>query len=54
MENKIELIAAKEFDYSKDMYKIVDFLNKNLQDFDVIVGLMEKEGKHIINLYKGQ
>ncbi|KAJ52509.1 hypothetical protein BD780_001826 [Clostridium tetanomorphum] len=52
MKNDLELIATKEFDYYNDMYKVVDFLNKNLSNLDIVFGLTEKNGKHILAIYK--
>lgn len=52
MKDKLELIASKEFKYYDEMYKIVDFLNRNLSEKDLIFGITEKDDKHIINIYK--
>jgi hypothetical protein len=51
MQDKLELIASKEFSYYEEMYKVVDFLNKNLSEYNVVFGITEREGKHIINIY---
>lgn len=52
-EDKLELIATKNFAYYEDMYKVVDFLNKNLKEHRVMLGLRkEKEdGKLSISIY---
>jgi hypothetical protein len=52
MKDKLELIATKEFSHYEDMYKVVDFLNKNLSEYDIVFGITEKDGKNIINIYK--
>lgn len=52
MKDKLELIAAKEFTYYDEMYKVVDFLNKNLSEHDLVFGITERDDKHIINIYK--
>ncbi|MBC2581353.1 YpmA family protein [Clostridium sp. DJ247] len=52
MKDKLELIATKEFPLYEDMYKIVDFLNKNLGKYDIVFGITEHNGKNTINIYK--
>lgn len=52
MKNDLELMAAKEFEYYEDMYKVVDFLNKNLSKMDIAFGLTEKNGKNVLTIYK--
>lgn len=52
MKDKLELVATKEFLHYEDMYKVVDFLNKNLSEYDIVFGITEKDGKSIINIYK--
>lgn len=52
MKNKLEIIGTKEFIYYEEMYKVIDFLNKNLSDKDIVFGLTEKNGKHILSIYK--
>jgi hypothetical protein len=52
MKDKLESIAAKEFTYYDEMYKVVDFLNKNLAGYDIVFGITEKNDKHVINIYK--
>jgi hypothetical protein len=48
---ELHLIALKEFDEYEDMYKIVDFLNKNLKSMGLIFGLTKKDGKDVISIY---
>lgn len=52
MKNELQLIAMKELNHYDDMYKIVDFLNKNLSKMDLVFGLTEKEGKNVLTIYK--
>lgn len=52
MKDKLELIASKEFVYYEDMYKIIDFMNKNLSEYNIVLGVSEKENKNIVNIYK--
>lgn len=53
-EGKLELIATKSFEPHSDMYKIVDFLNKNLKEKKVLFGLSKdkKSGKMSISIYE--
>jgi hypothetical protein len=52
VKNEIELICMKEFSYYEDMYKVIDFMNKNLSDLNIIFGLSESHGNHVISIYK--
>jgi len=52
MNEKYELIASKEFKTYEDMYKIVDFCNKNLGDTGFTFGLSERDGVQVISIYK--
>lgn len=53
-ENKLELIATKDFREYEEMYKVVDFLNKYLKEKGIILGLVKDKEKNslAINLYK--
>lgn len=53
-EDKLELIASRNFEYYKDMYKVVDFLNKNLKEHRIMLGLRKdrESGKLSINIYE--
>lgn len=50
--DQLNLIAIKEFSKFEDMYKIVDFLNKNLKGKGLIFGLSVKDGKDVISIYE--
>lgn len=52
MKNGLKLISSKEFSNYEDMYKIVDFLNKNLNIYGFTFGIYEKDNKSVINIYK--
>jgi len=52
LKDKLELIASREFKSYEDMYKIVDFFNKNLDEMGLTFGLSEREGVQIISIYK--
>lgn len=52
MKDKLELIASREFQTYEQMYKIVDFFNKNLGEMGLTFGLSEKDGIQIISIYK--
>ncbi len=51
MQDKLELIATKEFSQYEEMYKVVDFLNKNLSGYNIVFGITERDNKNIINIY---
>lgn len=53
-ENKLVLIASRDFSHYDDMYKVVDFLNKNLKDKKVMLGLRKNKetNKCNINIYE--
>lgn len=52
--DKLELIAQKSFPGYEDMYKVVDFLNKNLKDQRIMFGLArdDKENRVTISIYQ--
>lgn len=50
---KLELIASKAFKPDNEMYKIVDYLNKNLKQQNLMFGLTKTEdGLMTITIYK--
>ncbi|NSL52264.1 YpmA family protein [Calidifontibacillus erzurumensis] len=55
MESKIEVLATVQIQYSPDLYKIVDVLNRTLKERDLMFGLalddQDKE-KAIFTIYK--
>ena len=52
MNDSLKLIASKEFKEIDEMYKIVDFLNKNLADLNVVFGVQCQENVTVMNIYK--
>ncbi|RKO67207.1 YpmA family protein [Desulfofundulus salinus] len=53
-EGKLELIATKSFTPYPEMYRVIDFLNKNLKHKKVMFGLTKdpEKGKMIISIYE--
>jgi len=51
---KLELIAFKSFTMYEDMYKVIDFLNKNLKDKKIMFGLTKnsEENNLTITIYE--
>ena len=49
---KIELIATQRVGVNGGLYKVVDFLNKNLKDHGLMFGLTKKEDKMVISVYE--
>jgi hypothetical protein len=54
MENdgKLELKATLEVESHFELYKVVDFLNRNLKDKNVIFGLSQKNDKMTVSIYE--
>ena len=49
---KIELIATQRFSVNGELYKVVDFLNKNLKNHGLMFGLTKKEDTMVISVYE--
>ena len=49
---KIELIATQRVGVNGELYKVVDFLNKNLKEHRLMFGLTKKEDKMVISVYE--
>ncbi len=49
---KLELKATVEIESNIELYKVVDFLNKNLKSRDLIFGLSKKGDKMTISIYE--
>ena len=47
----LNIIGVMEFNEYEEMYKIVDFLNKNLKDRGLIFGLTKENGKDKLLIY---
>jgi hypothetical protein len=39
----MRLLAVQNVGYTPDLYKLIDFLNKNLKDKNLIFGLSKKD-----------
>ncbi|MFF2449980.1 YpmA family protein [Neobacillus sp. NPDC058068] len=55
MESKIEVISTVKIQYSSDLYKVVDALNRNLKDRDLMFGLAldkDDQNKAIFTIYR--
>lgn len=49
---KLELIATQKVGVNRELYKIVDFLNKNLKDYHLMFGLAKKDETMIVSIYE--
>jgi len=52
MQGKLELKATLEVNSNLELYRIVDFLNKNLKEKKLIFGLSKKDDKMTISIYE--
>lgn len=52
--DKLELIASKTFKPYDQMFKVVDYLNKNLKDKNIMFGLTKnpEDGSMTITIYE--
>ena len=51
-EGKMQLKALLEVSAYSELYKLIDFLNKNLKDKDLIFGLAQVEDKMTVKIYE--
>lgn len=51
-QGKIELIASQRVGVNGELYKVVDFLNKNLKGYRLMFGLKKREDKMVISVYE--
>ncbi|AGA69499.1 hypothetical protein Desdi_2055 [Desulfitobacterium dichloroeliminans LMG P-21439] len=49
---KIELIGTQKLKMNAELYKVVDFLNKNLKEHQLMFGLSKKEDTMTISVYE--
>ena len=49
---KLELIATQRVSANSEMYKVVDFLNKNLKIYHLMFGLKKKDENMVISIYE--
>lgn len=55
MESKIEVLSTVKIQYSSDLYKIVDALNRTLKQKDLMFGLaldQDDKNKAIFTIYR--
>jgi uncharacterized FlaG/YvyC family protein len=51
-QGKIELIASQRVNVNGELYKVVDFLNKNLKNHKLMFGLSKKADTMLISIYE--
>jgi len=51
-DDKLELKAKIEVESNIELYKVVDFLNKNLKEKNLIFGLSKANNKMTISIYE--
>lgn len=51
-QGKLELIAIQRFSVNGELYKVIDFLNKNLKEYKLMFGLTKKEDTMVISVYE--
>jgi uncharacterized FlaG/YvyC family protein len=49
---KLDLLATQRVGLNGELYKVVDFLNKNLKDRGLTFGLTKKDDKMVISIYE--
>jgi hypothetical protein len=54
MENKgkRELVATLKLKNNEELYRVVDFLNRNLKSYNLMFGLSKKEEEMTFSLYE--
>ncbi|MGI6066144.1 MAG: YpmA family protein [Bacillota bacterium] len=53
LQGRLELIATKTFTSSDELYKVVDFLNKNLKQHNLMFGLKNfGDNEMMITIYE--
>ena len=49
---KLELIATQRVQANPDLYKIIDFLNKNLKRYRLMFGLTKQDDTMTVTIYE--
>ncbi len=49
---KMEIKAILELSPNEELYKLIDFLNKNLKQKDLVFGLAQKDGHMVVTIYE--
>jgi hypothetical protein len=53
LNDKLELIATKKLSVNEELYKLVDFLNKNLKNKNIMFGLSKPdETTMVVSIYE--
>lgn len=52
MDDKLELKSTIEVEYNLELYKVIDFLNKNLKEKNLIFGLSKKDSKMRVSIFE--
>jgi len=50
--DRLEPKSTLEVQNSPELYKVIDFLNKNLKNKGLIFGVSRKNGKMIVSIYE--
>ncbi len=51
-EGKLELVATLKLDNNEELYRLVDFLNRNLKSYNLMFGLTKKGEEMTFSLYE--
>lgn len=53
-QDKLELLASRSFAYYEEMYKVIDFLNQNMKNKGLMLGLTKDKttDRLTINIYE--
>ena len=51
-EGKLELIATLKLKNNDELYRVVDFLNRNLKSYNLMFGLTKKGDEMTFSLYE--
>ncbi len=49
---KLELLATLKLKNNDELYRVVDFLNRNLKSYNVMFGLTKKDEEMTFSLYE--
>jgi len=51
-EGKLELVATLKMENNDELYRLVDFLNRNLKSYNLMFGLTKKGEGMAVSLYE--
>lgn len=49
---KLELKATLKLSQNDELYRLVDFLNRNLKEYNLMFGLSKKGGEMTLSIYE--